>query len=127
MRVSKELGLVNSETGDQNLIQAVQAIQQFSLQTGTKPAIVDLYFSIWGGQDELKRLVKPEFYDYKHSVHIYGPSSTQIVINQELDQQMISSIEYIKRLVTSLPDTQVKNLLETESNKLCQLLLVSTK
>lgn len=62
MKVSEELGLVDSNKGERNLIKAIKAVQIYHIQTQMKPSIVDLYFLIWGGQDGVKGLVKPLFY-----------------------------------------------------------------
>jgi 3-methyladenine DNA glycosylase Tag len=104
MKVSKDLW------DAQSLIQTVRMIQMFCLQTGTKPAVVDLYFLIWGGQDAQKKLVKPEFYKNKHS---------------NLTQQLVYSAESIKQFVNSLPDTHIKEHLVIESDRLNRLLLLS--
>jgi hypothetical protein len=63
MNVSKKLGLVPSDKGDPNLIEAVESIQQYCIVKNMKPSIIDLYFLIYGGQDGVRNLVLPRFYN----------------------------------------------------------------
>ncbi|MCJ7484066.1 MAG: hypothetical protein MUO31_13990 [Thermodesulfovibrionales bacterium] len=62
MRVSKKIGIVDEEKDDQNLVRAVRAIQEYSIDRKIRPSIVDLYFLIEGGQKWAMKFVKPEFY-----------------------------------------------------------------
>lgn len=62
MKVSKKLGIVDTDKGKSNLIKTVKAIQQYSIRTKIRPTIVDFYFLIEGGQLGSKKFVKPQFY-----------------------------------------------------------------
>ena len=63
MKVSKKLGIVDSDKGYKNLIKTVKTIQQYSIRTKRRPTIVDFYFLIDEGQLGAKKYVTPEFYD----------------------------------------------------------------
>lgn len=76
MKVSKKLGIVASDKGNKNLIKTVKTIQQYSVQTKRRPAIIDFYFLIDEGQLGAKKYVTSEFYDrvkYKNSVQQIHP------------------------------------------------------
>ena len=62
MKVSKKLGIVDSDKGNKNLIKTVKTIQQYSIKTKIKPPIVDFYFLIDEGQLGAKKYVNPQFY-----------------------------------------------------------------
>ena len=57
MKVSKKLGIVASDKGNKNLIKTVKTIQQYSVQTKRRPAIIDFYFLIDEGQLGAKKYV----------------------------------------------------------------------
>ncbi len=63
MKVSKKLGIVDSDKGNKNLIATVKTIQQYSIRTKIRPTIVDFYFLIDEGQRGAKKYVTPQFYD----------------------------------------------------------------
>lgn len=50
MKVSKKLGIVDTDKGEKNLIKTAKTIQQYSIRTKIRPPIVDLYFLIQEGQ-----------------------------------------------------------------------------
>lgn len=57
MRVAQDIGIVSSTTGDKNLIKVVQTIQRYSIAKNVKPAVIDFYFLIYGGQAWAKQYV----------------------------------------------------------------------
>jgi len=63
MKVSKKLGIVDSDKGNRNLIATVKTIQQYYIRSKIRPAIVDFYFLIDQGQRNAKKYVMPQFYD----------------------------------------------------------------
>jgi len=65
MKVSRKLGIVDSEKGNNNLVQTVKTIQQYSIRTKRRPSIVDFYFLIDEGQLGAKKYVTPQFYNNK--------------------------------------------------------------
>jgi hypothetical protein len=65
MKVSKKLGIVDSDKGNKNLIKTVKTIQQYSIRTKRRPSIVDFYFLIDEGQLGSKKYVAPQFYNNK--------------------------------------------------------------
>jgi hypothetical protein len=65
MKVSKKLGIVDSDKGNKNLIKTVKTIQQYSIRTKRRPSIVDFYFLIDEGQLGSKKYVTPQFYNNK--------------------------------------------------------------
>jgi len=68
MKVAKNIGIVNSETGENNLIKTVRTIQEYALSREIRPAIVDYYFLIEGGQNGIKRFVTQDFYEMNNEV-----------------------------------------------------------
>ena len=62
MKVSKKLGIVETDKRDHNLIKTVKTIQQYSLARKIRPNIIDFYFLIEEGQLGSKKYVKPDFY-----------------------------------------------------------------
>jgi hypothetical protein len=62
MKVAKELGIVDSERGTQNLLQAVRVAQLYCVNRKIRPSIVDLYFLVYGGQRDAKQFVNASFY-----------------------------------------------------------------
>ena len=62
MKVAKEGEMVPSETGDENRRKVVTEIQLYSVERQIRPAVVDLYFLIYGGQRAVRHLVHPWFY-----------------------------------------------------------------
>ena len=62
MRVAKEIGIVDSEKGEGNLLRTVKVIQLYSIDKDIKPSIVDLYLLIHGGQKWAMQFVTPSFY-----------------------------------------------------------------
>ena len=62
MKVSKKLGMVDSDKGNMNLIATVKTIQQYSIRSKTRPTIVDFHFLIDEGQRNAKKYVMPQFY-----------------------------------------------------------------
>jgi hypothetical protein len=62
MKVSKKLGIVDSDKGNKNLMKTVKTIQQYSIRTKRRPTIVDFYFLIDEGQLGAKKYVTPQFY-----------------------------------------------------------------
>lgn len=62
MKVSKKLGIVETDKGDHNLIKTVKTIQQYSILRKIRPAVVDLYFLIEEGQRGARKYVTPDFY-----------------------------------------------------------------
>lgn len=65
MKVSRKLGIVDSEKGNNNLVKTVKTIQQYSIRTKRRPSIVDFYFLIDEGQLGAKKYVTPQFYSNK--------------------------------------------------------------
>ncbi|GAA4345348.1 hypothetical protein GCM10023184_47200 [Flaviaesturariibacter amylovorans] len=63
MKVAKKIGIVESETGDRNFRAAVRFVQEYCLERQLRPAVVDLYFLIYGGQEEARKFVRPRFYE----------------------------------------------------------------
>lgn len=62
MKVAQKIGIVDGKKGDKNFRKAVRFLQEYCLQRGIRPAIIDLYFLIDEGQREAKRFVHPDFY-----------------------------------------------------------------
>jgi len=62
MKVAKKIGIVNKETGEKNLIKTVRAIQEYSINKGIRPSVVDFYFLIDEGQLGAKKYVENKFY-----------------------------------------------------------------
>jgi len=62
MRVAGDLGIVESEKGEKNLVKAIRTIQEYSIDSGIRPSVIDFYFLIDGGQKEATKFVKDEFY-----------------------------------------------------------------
>jgi 3-methyladenine DNA glycosylase Tag len=62
MKVGKKLGIVESVESDENLRTVVRTIQEYSLDRGLRPSVVDLYFLIDEGQKWAKNFVRNEFY-----------------------------------------------------------------
>ena len=65
MKVSKKLGIVDSDKGNKNLMKTVKTIQQYYIRTKRRPTIVDFYFLIDEGQLGSKKYVTPQFYNNK--------------------------------------------------------------
>jgi len=63
MKVAKKIGIVDKETGEKNLIQTVQSIQEYSIDKNIRPSVIDFYFLIDEGQLGAKKYVKNEFYE----------------------------------------------------------------
>lgn len=57
MRVAQSIGIVSVATGDKNLIKVVQTVQKYSIAKNVKPAVVDFYFLIYGGQAWAKQFI----------------------------------------------------------------------
>jgi hypothetical protein len=62
MKVSKKLGIVETDKGERNLIKTVKTIQQYSIRRKIRPTILDFYFLIEEGQRGAKKYVTPDFY-----------------------------------------------------------------
>ncbi len=62
MRVAGDLGIVESEKGEKNLVKAIRTIQEYSIDSEIRPSVIDFYFLIDGGQKEATKFVKDEFY-----------------------------------------------------------------
>ena len=62
MRVAKKLDIVESEKGEKNLVKAIRTIQEYSIDSGIRPSVIDFYFLIDEGQKEATKFVKDEFY-----------------------------------------------------------------
>jgi len=62
MKVSKKIGIVDKEEGEQNLNKTVRTIQEYSLNRKMRPSVVDLYFLINEGQFGAKKYVNPIYY-----------------------------------------------------------------
>jgi len=62
MKVSKNLGIVNKETGEKNFVKTVKFIQEYSLKKNIRPGVVDLYFLIHGKQKGAIKYVQEEYY-----------------------------------------------------------------
>lgn len=63
MKVAKKIGIVENESGDENLIKTVRLVQEYSIERKIRPSIVDLYFLIDEGQLGAKKFVRNEFYN----------------------------------------------------------------
>jgi hypothetical protein len=72
MKVSKKLGIVETEKGEDNLIKTVKTIQQYSIERKIRPTIVDFYFLIEEGQLGAKKYVRQDFYNDKASKAAYN-------------------------------------------------------
>lgn len=57
MKVSNMVGIVASVKGNRNFVRTVQEIQEYSIQSNYRPAEIDLYFLIEGGQKEAIKLI----------------------------------------------------------------------
>jgi hypothetical protein len=55
MKVSKNLGIVNKESGDINFTKTVRTIQEYSIERNLRPAVLDLYFLIEGRQTDANK------------------------------------------------------------------------
>ena len=62
MKVGKKLGIVDNVESDESLRLVVKTIQEYSLDRGLRPSVVDLYFLIDEGQKWAKNFVKNDFY-----------------------------------------------------------------
>jgi len=62
MKVGKKLGIVDDVTSDESLRKVVRAIQEYSLNRGLRPSVVDFYFLIYEGQKWARNFVKKEYY-----------------------------------------------------------------
>jgi len=62
MKASKKIGIVESETGEKNLIKTVKFIQNYALKKDLRPCTIDLYLLIAGKQTEASLLVDKIFY-----------------------------------------------------------------
>ncbi len=83
MKVAKKLGIVENETNDKDLKQAVRIIQEYSLERHIRPSIVDLYFLIDGEQTGAKKFLREEY-------------RKKIKINQLFKHQKITLSHLIK-------------------------------
>ncbi|MGF1555031.1 hypothetical protein [Paucihalobacter sp.] len=61
MKVAKKLEIVEVVTGNNNLIKTVKTIQEYAIDRKIRPAIVDLYFLIYGGQKGAQKYVRRRF------------------------------------------------------------------
>lgn len=62
MKVAKKLSIVDNESGDKNLRQAIRFMQEYSLNREIKPSVVDFYFLIEGQQKGAEKYVSENFY-----------------------------------------------------------------
>lgn len=62
MKVGKKLNIVDDVTTDDSLRKVVRAIQEYSLDRGLRPSVVDFYFLIDEGQKWAKNFVSNDFY-----------------------------------------------------------------
>lgn len=62
MKVAKRLGIVDNEAGDKNLRKTVRFIQEYSNDRKIRPAVVDFYFLIDGGQMGARKFVREDYY-----------------------------------------------------------------
>lgn len=62
LNVSKQLEIISSTKGDLNFRKTVRTVQEYSVNRTIRPAVVDLYFLIAGGQMASKRFVSSEYY-----------------------------------------------------------------
>ena len=63
MKVGKKLNIVDDVTTDESLRKVVRTIQEYSLDRGLRPSVVDFYFLIDEGQKWARNFVKKEYYD----------------------------------------------------------------
>lgn len=63
MKVAKKIGIVEKESGENNLINTVRRIQEYSVHHKIRPSIIDFYFLIDEGQLGAKKFVEKEFYN----------------------------------------------------------------
>lgn len=66
MKVSKKIGIIDSENGEKNFIKTVEMIQRYCIEKGIRPSIIDLYFLIDEGQLASKKFVNANFYKQKY-------------------------------------------------------------
>lgn len=57
MKVAKKLEIVEEVTGNKNLIKTVKTIQEYAIDRNIRPAVVDLYFLIYGGQTGAQKFI----------------------------------------------------------------------
>jgi hypothetical protein len=69
MKVAKKLNIVNSESGDKNFRNTVKVIQEYAIDRGIKPSVVDFYFLIDEGQMGARKFVHQDFYKETHEAH----------------------------------------------------------
>lgn len=62
MKIAKKLNIVDDDSGDKNLRKAVKFIQEYSVEKGLKPSVVDFYFLVAGEQKGAKKYVKENYY-----------------------------------------------------------------
>ena len=58
MKVAKDIGIVEKETGEKNLKKVVSTIQEYCLCKSMRPPIIDLYLSFEGNQSSVKKFQK---------------------------------------------------------------------
>lgn len=58
MKAAMKFGIVEKETGEKNLLRTVRVIQEYSLFYNLRPAELDFYFLIYGGQAWASQFVK---------------------------------------------------------------------
>ena len=57
MRVAREIGIVDSVSGERNRVATIRLIQRYCVNRRIRPSVVDLYLLVYGGQDWAKRFV----------------------------------------------------------------------
>ena len=62
MKVGKKLGIVDDVNSDESLRKVVKTIQEYSLDRGLRPSVVDFYFLIDEGQKWAKNFVSKDYY-----------------------------------------------------------------
>jgi len=62
MEVAKNLGIVEDVKKDESLRKTVSTIQAYAATRKVRPPVVDFYLLIEGGQAEVRKYVRPEFY-----------------------------------------------------------------
>ena len=61
MRLARRLSLTDKETGDKNMKNVVQLIQQYCLKRPSRPSAVDLMMLSYGGQTSASELLSEKF------------------------------------------------------------------
>lgn len=65
MKVAKKLNIVDDVSGDKNFRQAIRFIQEYSVERGLKPSVVDFYFLVAGEQKGAKKYIDKFYYNMK--------------------------------------------------------------